>query len=38
LTRDDLRALEVDGVVARHVEELPGERWRAELVRGPIRR
>ena len=33
LTRDDLRRLEVDGVVARRVEELPDAKWRAELIR-----
>ena len=33
LTRDDLRLLEVDGLVARQVEELPDAMWRAMLVR-----
>ncbi|HEY5879525.1 MAG TPA: class I SAM-dependent methyltransferase [Nakamurella sp.] len=33
LTRDDLRLLEIEGVVTRLVEELPDAKWRAELVR-----
>lgn len=33
LTRDDLHLLEVGGVVAQRVEELPDAKWRAELVR-----
>ena len=33
LTRDDLRRLEVDGLVAHRVEELADAKWRAELVR-----
>jgi len=33
LTRDDLRRLEFDGLVARRVEELADAKWRAELIR-----
>ena len=33
LARDDLRRLEVDGIVEQRVEELPDAKWRAELVR-----
>jgi 2-polyprenyl-3-methyl-5-hydroxy-6-metoxy-1,4-benzoquinol methylase len=35
LTRDDMRLLEVDGVEAVRLEELPDAMWRAELVRSP---